>query len=156
LFSSCFWYRAGKASGRVSPASWLAEVGLWPVGIALQCTVRPFILKRLGSLQICLYHDIFKNPRVFDEKRLSAKRKTGNGRMVVVDDLLQLRIKILFRNISPSNKIKIPLYSFTFEIIFTIFLNTDTRRCLVEPWSSFMSNVIGSIWRNLKKRKKMY
>jgi hypothetical protein len=26
----------------------------------------------------------------------------------------------------------------------------------VEPWASFMSNVIGSIWRNLKKRKKMY
>ena len=59
-----------------------------------------FLIK--GAFKICLglYHDIFKNPRVlFDEKKLSAERKTGNGRMVVVDDLLQLRIEILFRNV---------------------------------------------------------
>jgi hypothetical protein len=34
---------------------------------------KTFILKE-RSLQKCLYHDIFKNPRVFDEKRLSAER----------------------------------------------------------------------------------
>ncbi len=53
---------------------------------------------------------------------------------------------------SVPNKSKIP-FSFMFEIIFLILSNTDTRRCLVEPWASFMSNVIGSIWRNLKKKK---
>jgi hypothetical protein len=75
--------------------------------------------------------------------------------MVVVDELLfHLRIKILFCEHVP-NKSKIP-FSFMFEIVFLILSNTDTRRCLVEPWASFMSNVIGSIWRNLKKRKKMY
>jgi hypothetical protein len=51
---------------------------------------KTFILKE-RSLQLCLYH-----PRVFDEERLSAERKIGNGRMVVIDDLLQLRIEILF------------------------------------------------------------
>jgi hypothetical protein len=92
----------GKASGRVSPASsWLAGViGLWPVDIALQRTVIILLFEK-GAFKICLYQDIFKNPRVFDEKRLSAERKTGNGRtewslLTVVDDLhVQLRIEIL-------------------------------------------------------------
>jgi hypothetical protein len=52
--------------------------------------------------------------------RHSAERKIGNGRMVVIDDLLQLRIEILFRNVSPPKKSKIP-FTFTFKIIFTIF-----------------------------------
>ncbi len=80
------------------------------------------------------------------------------NRMVVVDDLLvQLRIEILFRNVSQLNKRKIP-FSFTFEIIFTIipdYFNTNTRRCLAEPWASFMSNVlIGLICRNVIKKRK--
>jgi hypothetical protein len=39
---------------------------------------KTLILKE-RSLQICLNHDIFKNPRVFNEKSLSAERKIGNG-----------------------------------------------------------------------------
>ena len=75
------------------------------------------------------------------------------NRMVVVDELLfHLRIKILFCEHVP-NKSKIP-FSFMFEIVFLILSNTDTRWCLLEPWASFMSNVIGSIWRNLKKKRK--
>jgi hypothetical protein len=89
-------------------------------GHRITISSKTFILKE-RSLQICLYHDMFKNPRVFDEKRLTAERKIGNGRMVIIDDLHQLRIEILFRNVSPPNTIKIP-FSFTFKIIFTIIL----------------------------------
>jgi hypothetical protein len=80
-------------------------------------------------------------------------RKVLNGRVNKNPRLISGQRHILFRKASPPNKIKIP-FSFTFEIIFKIILNTDTRRCLVEPWASFMSiNVISSIWRNLNKKK---
>ena len=46
------------------------------------------------------YHNIFKNPGIFDVKWFPAKRKTGNGRLT--ENLIQFWIKILLWYVGPS------------------------------------------------------
>jgi hypothetical protein len=107
---------------------------------------------------------MFKNPRIFDEKWLSAERKTRNGRtkwsLLMTCSNCGLKFSSVMLVHLIKSKFLLALRLKLFLRLFRIILirtRTNTRRCLAEPWAFFMSNVlIGFIWRNLIKKRRSH